>query len=197
MFYLSWLILRIKLWTTTLKIGNKLQELVWGGKKVFSEIDFKRVEVESIRQLKTALLVNEQPTRILNEELKLSFGLGKDVAVPARHVILGNIFNSKDVVIGQFGHGKVIKLFFSLLLEDLVFLFGLHVIDVDILLLALIFWFALGGDVGPAGIVGEGFKDLLVLFLLLFGGGFVIADVLAVSHLQAAKDAGLAHLLFW
>jgi hypothetical protein len=139
MFYLSWLILRIKLWTTTLKIGNKLQELVWGGKKVFSEIDFKRVEVESIRQLKTALLVNEQPTRILNEELKLSFGLGKDVAVPARHVILGNIFNSKDVVIGQFGHGKVIKLFFSLLLEDLVFLFGLHVIDVDILLLALIF----------------------------------------------------------
>ena len=196
MFYLSWLILRIRFCMTTLKIAKKLQELVGSGKKVFSEIDFKRVEVECIRQLKTTLLVNEHPTGVFDKELKLSFGLGKDVAVPARHIVLGNVFYSKDVVIGQFGHSKVIKLFFSLLLEDLVFLFGLYVIYINILLLALIFGFALGGDVGLAGVVGEGFEDLLVLFLLLFGGGFVVADVLAVGHLQAAQDAGLAHLLF-
>ena len=168
MFYLSWLILRIRLWTTTLKIGNKLQELVWRGKEVFSEIYFKSVEIECIGQLKTALFINEQPTRVLNKELELGFCLGENVAAPTGYVVLRNILYSKDVVIGQFGHGEVIELLLSLLLEDLVFFFGFNVIDIDIFFLFFIFGFALGGDVGLAGVVGESFEDLLVLFLLLF-----------------------------
>ena len=123
--------------------------------------------------------------------MELIFGIGKNIAFPARNIVLRNVLHDKNVIIGKFGHGEIVKLFLSLLLKDLILLFRLYIVDIDVFLLAFIFGFALRGNIRLVSITGEGFEYLLVLLFLLLRSRFIIGDVLAVGHLQTAQDSGL------